>query len=134
MFWIPSQLEGAYEGQEVTLECHSEAYPKSINYWVKEDGQMLISSIFNLEIFNCMYGNSCNVPYWPDDKYETLIVESGYKAYMKLRIRNVTREDFAEYKCVAKNSLGGSDGSISLYGEQSGLQTGGEEEFNAEKK
>lgn len=45
MFWIPSQLEGAYLGQDVTLECHSEAFPKSINYWVKaKDGQMLISS------------------------------------------------------------------------------------------
>ena len=44
MFWIPSQLEGAYIGKDVTLECHSEAFPKSINYWVKEDGAMLISS------------------------------------------------------------------------------------------
>jgi hypothetical protein len=44
MFWIPSQLEGAYVGKDVTLECHSEAFPKSINYWVKEDGAMLISS------------------------------------------------------------------------------------------
>ena len=44
MFWIPSQLEGAYIGKDVTLECHSEAYPKSINYWVKENGSMLISS------------------------------------------------------------------------------------------
>ena len=44
MFWIPSQLEGAYRGQDVTLECHSEAFPKSINYWIKEDGAMLISS------------------------------------------------------------------------------------------
>ncbi len=44
MLWIPNQLEGAYLGQDVTLECHSEAYPKSINYWVKEDGAMLISS------------------------------------------------------------------------------------------
>lgn len=41
MFWIPSQLEGAYAGQDVTLECHSEAFPKSINYWVKENGSML---------------------------------------------------------------------------------------------
>ena len=47
MFWIPSQLEGAYVGKDVTLECHSEAFPKSINYWVKEDGAMLISSNFN---------------------------------------------------------------------------------------
>ena len=50
------------------------------------------------------------------DKYESLIVESGYKVYMKLRIRNVSKEDFMEYKCLAKNSLGGSDGSITLYG------------------
>ena len=50
------------------------------------------------------------------EKYETLIVDSGYKVYMKLRIRNVTENDFLEYKCVAKNSLGGSDGSITLYG------------------
>ncbi len=56
-----------------------------------------------------------------DEKYETLMVENGYKAYMKLRIRNISRDDFAEYKCEARNSLGASDGSISLYGE------GGEE-------
>ena len=35
---------------------------------------------------------------------------------MKLRIRNVQKEDFMEYRCVAKNSLGGSDGTITLYG------------------
>jgi hypothetical protein len=51
-----------------------------------------------------------------DSKYETLIVDSSYKVYMKLRIRNVTKEDFMQYKCVAKNSLGGSDGTITLYG------------------
>lgn len=45
MFWIPSQLEGAYVGQDITLECHSEAFPKSINYWIKEDGAMLISGM-----------------------------------------------------------------------------------------
>jgi hypothetical protein len=51
-----------------------------------------------------------------DSKYETLIVDSSYKVYMKLRIRNVTKDDFMQYKCVAKNSLGGSDGTITLYG------------------
>ena len=43
MFWIPNQLEGAYVGQDVTLECHSEAFPPSINYWEKEDGHTLVS-------------------------------------------------------------------------------------------
>ena len=43
MFWIPSQLEGAFLGQDVTLECNSEAFPLSINYWTKKNGEMLIS-------------------------------------------------------------------------------------------
>jgi hypothetical protein len=60
--------------------------------------------------------NIPQLPYIPDSKYETLIVDSSYKVYMKLRIRNVTKEDFMQYKCVAKNSLGGSDGTITLYG------------------
>ena len=44
MFWIPSQLEAVYLGQDVTIECHSEAFPKSINYWVNNKGAMLVSS------------------------------------------------------------------------------------------
>ena len=39
---IPNQLVGAYEGQDVTLECHSEAYPKSINYWTRETGDIIV--------------------------------------------------------------------------------------------
>ena len=31
-------------GQDVTLECHSEAFPKSINFWVNNKGAMLVSS------------------------------------------------------------------------------------------
>lgn len=55
MFWIPSQLEGAYPGQDVTIECHSEAYPQSINYWVREDGTTLISSMYHLVIYDFGY-------------------------------------------------------------------------------
>ena len=43
MLWIPNQLEAAYIGQDVMLECHSEAYPKSINYWTTVKGDMIIS-------------------------------------------------------------------------------------------
>ena len=50
-------------------------------------------------------------------KYETLTVVSGYKVYMKLRIRNVNTIDYMQYKCVAKNALGYSDGTITLYRE-----------------
>lgn len=43
MLSIPNQLEGAYIGQDVTLECHTEAYPSSINYWTTDRGDMIIS-------------------------------------------------------------------------------------------
>lgn len=43
MLSIPNQLEGAYQGQDVTLECHTEAYPASINYWTTDKGDMIIS-------------------------------------------------------------------------------------------
>lgn len=50
------------------------------------------------------------------DKYETIATNSGYSRYMKLRIRNITQQDFGSYRCVAKNSLGETDGYIKLDG------------------
>lgn len=54
----------------------------------------------------------------PGEKYESLIRarDTDYKVHMKLKIRNVTKDDFMDYRCMARNSLGGSDGTIRLYG------------------
>nr|CAD7202532.1 unnamed protein product [Timema douglasi] len=48
------------------------------------------------------------------DKYEAVSMDSGYNKYMMLKIRNVRHMDFGSYKCVAKNSLGETDGVIKL--------------------
>lgn len=37
MVWIQNQLVGSAIGQTISLECQSEAYPKSINYWMKNE-------------------------------------------------------------------------------------------------
>ncbi|XP_050667076.1 lachesin-like isoform X1 [Leptidea sinapis] len=97
MLSIPNQLEGAYIGQDVTLECHTEAYPSSINYWTTDKGDMIISE---MEIVG--------------GKYEAIPVDSGYNKFMMLKIRNITKDDFGFYKCIAKNSLGETDGIIKL--------------------
>ncbi|XP_030081029.1 Down syndrome cell adhesion molecule-like protein 1 homolog [Drosophila hydei] len=97
MLSIPNQLEGAYLGQDVMLECHTEAYPASINYWTTERGDMIISDTSRA-----------------GDKYETTSTVSGYTKYMKLKIRAVGPNDFGTYRCVAKNSLGETDGNIKL--------------------
>uniref|UniRef100_A0A2A4K2A6 Ig-like domain-containing protein n=1 Tax=Heliothis virescens TaxID=7102 RepID=A0A2A4K2A6_HELVI len=92
MLSIPNQLEAAYIGQDVTLECHTEAYPSSINYWTTDRGDMIIS------------GN----------KYITSLSDDSYSRKMKLTIRRVSSRDFSSYRCVAKNSLGETDGLIRL--------------------
>lgn len=44
MLWVPHQLVGAPLGYTVKLECHTEAYPTSLNYWTREDGVMIHES------------------------------------------------------------------------------------------
>lgn len=50
------------------------------------------------------------------DKFETSSTNVGYSKYMKLKIRSVGPGDFGSYRCVAKNSLGETDGLIKLDG------------------
>jgi hypothetical protein len=52
----------------------------------------------------------------PGDKYEAVSVDNDYNKYMMLKIRSVKHNDFGSYKCVAKNSLGETDGVIKLDG------------------
>lgn len=41
MVSVQNQLVGAREGQSITLECLSEAFPKSINYWTKDKSEII---------------------------------------------------------------------------------------------
>ncbi|XP_071643522.1 neurotrimin isoform X1 [Temnothorax longispinosus] len=93
MIWIQNQLVGAQEGQQMTLECHSEAFPKSINYWTRENKDIIANG----------------------EKYEPSFSDNVYKVHMKLMIRSVAMSDYGSYKCISKNSLGETDGSIKLY-------------------
>ncbi|XP_026292997.1 lachesin-like isoform X1 [Frankliniella occidentalis] len=106
MLSIPNQLEGAYVGQDVKLACHTEAYPHSINYWTTERGDMIVSGPPPV-------GSKADM-HVSGNKYEAVSTDNGYNKYMLLKIRNVGPDDFGSYKCVAKNSLGETDGVIKL--------------------
>ncbi|XP_063236715.1 lachesin-like isoform X2 [Bacillus rossius redtenbacheri] len=90
--WVPNQLVGAPAGTDVSVDCHTEAYPRAISYWVR-DGVMLL----------------------PSRKYAAFTTESGYRAHMKLVVRQLGARDFGTYRCVCKNSLGDTEGSIRIY-------------------
>ncbi|GBP28226.1 Lachesin [Eumeta japonica] len=90
---IQNQLVGAREGEPVHLECHSEAFPRSINYWTIND-QIISQS---------------------DKRFEITAVENSYEVDMRLTIKHVGRTTFGTYSCISKNSLGDTDGTIKLY-------------------
>ncbi|KQS43639.1 uncharacterized protein Dere_GG15271, isoform D [Drosophila erecta] len=92
MIWVPNQLVGAPSGTDVTIDCHTEAHPKAIIYWVYNSVMVL-----------------------PSKKYKTDYTENSYRAHMKLTIRNLQYGDFGNYRCISKNSLGETEGSIRVY-------------------
>ncbi|CAG9768507.1 unnamed protein product [Ceutorhynchus assimilis] len=91
--WIQFQLIGAYQGQKVTLECHSQAFPKSINYWSRDNGDIIHHST----------------------KFVPEIIGDNYEVHMKLTINYLDERDFGIYKCISKNSLGDMEGSVNVY-------------------
>ncbi|XP_055852477.1 lachesin [Episyrphus balteatus] len=95
MVWIPHQLVGVPMYFNITLECFIEANPTSLNYWTRENDQMITES--------------------GKYKTETLPGVPSYKATMRLTITNVQKSDYGSYKCVAKNPRGEMDGTIKLY-------------------
>ncbi|XKL69346.1 hypothetical protein PGB90_007115 [Kerria lacca] len=97
---VPNQLVGATLNQKVTLLCISEAYPKSINYWIKGNGEMVIS----------------------DKKFEIIYKHDLYTTNMIMIIHKVDPEDFCTYTCVSINPLGNTDGIIKLYEMKSFLE------------
>ncbi|XP_071450055.1 protein amalgam-like [Hetaerina americana] len=90
---VPNQLLGAPLGTDVHLECHVEAFPNTINYWIKNRGEMLLDGRKHII---------------EEDK-------NSYKVHLKLTIRTFNKRDIGTYTCVSTNSLGRADGTVRLY-------------------
>ncbi|XP_049542155.1 lachesin isoform X2 [Anopheles darlingi] len=92
MIWVPNQLVGAPLSTDVTIDCHTEAHPRAIIYWVYNSVMVL-----------------------PSKKYIIDYNENSYRAHMKLTIKSLSMGDFGNYRCISKNSLGETEGSIRVY-------------------
>ncbi|KAG8201013.1 hypothetical protein JTE90_021474 [Oedothorax gibbosus] len=94
MIWIPNQLVGAPVATDILLQCNLESHPRSVTYWIREGGIMVLTNL----------------------KYKTEVQPTVlYKVQLKLYIYNLEPEDYGSYTCVAKNSLGETEGTIRLY-------------------
>ncbi|XP_050720024.1 basement membrane-specific heparan sulfate proteoglycan core protein-like [Eriocheir sinensis] len=88
-----NQLIGSPIGTDVEIECHVEAYPKAVNYWERENGEMLLDG----------------------RKYKLDENVDMYRVTMKLTIQDFGKVDAGQYKCISTNSLGKADTAIRLY-------------------
>merc|ERR1712045_653882 len=92
MVSVQIQQEFAHVGQDITLHCTSESYPLAIHFWKRSNGTAISS------------GN----------RYHVAQQVNNYVTRVSLKIFDVKKEDFGVYFCVAKNSLGSSDGPVTL--------------------
>ncbi|KAG7308179.1 hypothetical protein JYU34_006845 [Plutella xylostella] len=90
---IRNQLVGAALGSDLVLECETEAYPKPVSYWTRENGEILPVG----------------------GELEPVKQDGAYRSVLRLPLRRVSRLDYGSYKCISKNSLGDTEGTIKLY-------------------
>ncbi|XP_058796838.1 lachesin-like isoform X2 [Phymastichus coffea] len=114
---VLNQLVGAPLGTDVRLECFVEASPVLINYWINNNGTMIMSNDRRYDVVttDIVTANS-----GPRHKNATKGHHSShpnfnYKVKMTLTIRNFTGQDIGTYRCAAKNSHGEVESSIRLY-------------------
>ncbi|XP_064535100.1 lachesin isoform X2 [Drosophila montana] len=89
-----NQLVGAPVEREVILECIVEVYPKPLNGWYRNEGNVKLHS-----------SNKYNIS-------EAMI--NLYTWHLNLTIRHLTKADFGAYSCSSVNALGKSETRIRL--------------------
>uniref|UniRef100_A0A8D8XEB9 Olfactomedin-like protein 2B n=1 Tax=Cacopsylla melanoneura TaxID=428564 RepID=A0A8D8XEB9_9HEMI len=85
---------GVAIGGTARLECEVESFPLSVKYWEFIDGTLIE----------------------PDnDKYFTNDIDRGpYKYTMQLNISHVNTSDYGDYRCISKNEVGITKGTVKL--------------------
>uniref|UniRef100_A0A336MM61 CSON002740 protein n=1 Tax=Culicoides sonorensis TaxID=179676 RepID=A0A336MM61_CULSO len=113
----PSQLLGAPLGSDVQLECHVEASPTPVSYWLK--GGRVPQNGFIAGIGGIGNGLEVGQPrpemLLDGPKYMITEKRNGFRGIMTLLVRSFSPSDVGTYHCVSTNSLGRAEGTLRLY-------------------
>ncbi|XP_074600252.1 uncharacterized protein LOC141854466 isoform X2 [Brevipalpus obovatus] len=90
----------AANGSSILLECHSDSFPPSINYWLFKGDKIATD--------------------WRRKVYQ--IDKSDNTTHLLLNISHIIASDYGEYICVSKNEVNTTYGYIHVHGNQSVLR------------
>ncbi|XP_036345395.1 lachesin-like isoform X1 [Rhagoletis pomonella] len=113
MVRAPSQLLGTPLGSDVQLECHVEASPSPVSYWLK--GARTSSGFASISSSNLESGQPGPEMLLDGPKYGITEKRDGYRGVMLLIVRSFSPSDVGTYHCVSTNSLGRAEGTLRLY-------------------
>ena len=134
MVSVQVQQEFAYIGQNISLHCTTESYPLAIHFWKLSNGSAISSGkksfrslepdqVYSyVELCELELVHVCIINYLykgfhiAGNRHHVRQQVNNYITKVTLRIIDVRKEDFGVYYCVAKNSLGQSDGPVKLSG------------------
>ena len=89
-----NQVVGAPVESDIVLRCSIQASPKPMTFWMKQSGSMIVPSLkYNIS-----------------DQ-----ILSDYQFVSTLHIKSLKKDDFAQYICVAKNTIGKSEETIKIH-------------------
>ncbi|XP_067634489.1 lachesin isoform X2 [Eurosta solidaginis] len=109
----PSQLLGTPLGSDVQLECHVEASPSPVSYWLK--GARTSNGFTGMSSSNYESGHPGPEMLLDGPKYGITEKRDGYRGVMLLVVRSFSPSDVGTYHCVSTNSLGRAEGTLRLY-------------------
>ncbi|XP_069977623.1 lachesin [Penaeus vannamei] len=92
VLWLGRELVGVKAGDDITLNCSSEANPPPSHYWS---------------------ANGTNVT--TSHKYQVDEMRLSTRTEVLLTIKSVGPKDFTHYRCHAVNPIGQAEGTIRLY-------------------
>ncbi|XP_041369787.1 lachesin-like [Gigantopelta aegis] len=93
---LPNKRIGQVLKKETILDCIVTAYPQAVSVWKFKGRELSKSSKHNVEVFN----------------------EGDHKITLSLRIKDIGKEDYGLYTCVASNSMGRTSKRMELYGKK----------------
>lgn len=96
-----ASIVGAPELAPATLECYVDAMPEPFVQWVDADNGTVIGNDTRHQVTEEVLERRLNIP---------------IRRKVSLLIKNVMKDDYGAYKCVAKNNRGKTSGTTSLFG------------------